>query len=155
MTGSRDDSGNAALELVVLAPVLVLLICLVIATGRIAITRGSVDAVLRDAARQASIARSPAAALASLSSAQTQLTAEGLTCSPIDPGDLVAAFAAPVGQPANITISVRCSVSLSGLVLRGIPGHVPVTFSFTSPLDPYRGRSAAIGASPVSTGGAA
>ena len=52
------DAGNAALELVILAPVVLLLISFVIAAGRTSIAQGSVQAAARDAARQASIARS-------------------------------------------------------------------------------------------------
>jgi HAMP domain-containing protein len=151
---SGGEMGNAALELLVLAPVLILLICLVIAAGRVAIARGSIDAVARDVARQVSIARSPEGAQAPLSAAQVQLAAEGLNCKRINPGDLAADFAAPLGQPSNITITVRCKVSLSQLMLTGIPGHVWLKFSFTSPLDPYRGRSDALGPAAVSSGGA-
>ena len=148
------EAGNAALELVILAPVLILLICFVVAAGRVAIARGSIDAAARDAARQASLARSPEQALAALSTARTELAADGLSCvSSISPADLDRAFAVPLGEPSNVTINVRCSVSLSGLVLKGLPGHVPVQASFTSPLDPFRGRSDALGPA-VSSGGA-
>ncbi len=50
----RGDRGNAALELVILAPVIVLLIGMVVAAGRTTIAQGSIDAAARDAARQAS-----------------------------------------------------------------------------------------------------
>jgi hypothetical protein len=153
--GSGAEAGNAALELVILAPVLILLICFVIAAGRVAIAHGSIDAAARDAARQASLARSPEQALAALSTARTELAADGLSCTPsINHADLDRAFAVPIGEPSNITITVRCSVSLSGLVLKGLPGHVPLQGSFTSPLDPYRGRSDALGPAPVAGGAA-
>ena len=77
------EAGNAALELVILAPVIVLLICMVIAAGRVAIAKGSVDAAARDAARQASIARSPdAARAAAIASARAELAGDGLNCTP-------------------------------------------------------------------------
>jgi Flp pilus assembly protein TadG len=140
----RPDEGNAALELVVLAPVLILLICMVIAAGRIAITRGSIDSAARDAARQASIARSPQDAMsAAQSSASAELADEKLNCSALSvqlPG-VYAAFGTPLGQPASVTATVRCTVSLSDLILPGMPGSVPLTFTFSSPLDPYRGRT--------------
>jgi hypothetical protein len=149
------EAGSAALEIVVLAPVLILLICFMIAAGRVAIAHGSIDAAARDAARQASLARSPEQALAALSTARTELAAEGLSCIPsINHADLDRAFAVPLGQPSNVTITVRCSVSLSGLLLKGLPGHVPVQASFTSPLDPYRGRSDALGPAAVFAGAA-
>ena len=65
MTGRahrQADDGNAALELVILAPVLLALLGLVIAAGRTSIAQGSVDAAARDAARQASISLTAAAA---------------------------------------------------------------------------------------------
>ena len=67
----RDDAGNAALELVILAPVILFLLGLVIAAGRTSVAQGSVAAAARDAARQASISLTPAAAqTAAMSSAQ-------------------------------------------------------------------------------------
>ena len=56
--GGRDE-GNAALELVVLAPVLLFILGLVVAAGRTSIAQGAVDAAARDAARQASISLTP------------------------------------------------------------------------------------------------
>src|SRR5208282_2447394 len=68
------DEGNAALELVVLAPVLLFVLGLVVAAGRTSIAQGSVDAAARDAARQASISLTPGAAqAAALSSAKAAL----------------------------------------------------------------------------------
>lgn len=139
----EDDAGNAALEIVILAPVLILLICMVIAAGRIAIAQGSVDAAARDAARQASIARSPEEArAAALASARAELAGEDLNCSPVVgmPG-IGGDFAEPLGQPASVRATVRCSVSLSDLLVPGLPGHLTLGAAFTSPLDPFRGRS--------------
>lgn len=138
------DAGNAPLELVILAPIIVLLICMVIAAGRTTIAQGSVDAAAREAARQASLARSPEAArAAAVGSARAELNGENLNCSPATvktPG-LNGAFAVPVGQPSSVTAYVTCRVSLSDLILPGLPGSVQLKSKFVSPLDPYRGRS--------------
>lgn len=142
MTDGRE-AGNAPLELIVLAPVIVLLICLVIAAGRTTIAQGSVDAAARDAARQASIARSPeAASAAALASARSELSGEDVRCTPVItlPG-LYGAFATPVGQPATVTARVTCTVSLADLLVPGLPGSRTLRASFTSPIDPYRGRT--------------
>jgi Flp pilus assembly protein TadG len=138
------EAGNAALELVILAPVVLLLICMVIAAGRIAIAQGSVDAAARDAARQASISRSPEAAIiAARASALAELAGEHLDCAPLYVGlpNVYGKFGTRLGQPASVTATVRCTVSLSGLVLPGLPGTDPLQATFTSPLDPYRGRT--------------
>ena len=99
--GPGRERGNAALELVVLAPVILFFLGLLIAAGRTSIAQGSVDAAARDAARQASISRSPAAAQsAALASARTALGQDALNCAPLVTVN-VAGFAVPVGRPAR------------------------------------------------------
>jgi len=138
--GGRRDAGNAALELVVLAPVLLFLLGLVIAAGRTSIAQGSVAAAARDAARQASISLTPSAAQsAALSSATAALSQDGLDCSPVVTVDTTG-FGVPVGEPATVTATVTCQVRLSDLVVPGLPGSKTLTATFTSPLDPYRER---------------
>jgi Flp pilus assembly protein TadG len=137
------DAGNAALELVILAPIIVLLICMVIASGRTSVAQGSVDAAARDAARQASISRTPQAAIAAaLASAQAELSGENLNCTPVIllPG-IYRAFSAPLGTTASVTAQVSCTVSLSDLIVPGLPGSRTLRGSYTSPLDPFRGRN--------------
>jgi len=138
--GPRSDRGSAALELVVLAPVIMFLVGLVIAAGRTSVAQGSVDAAARDAARQASLAFSaPAARQAAVSSARAALRADGLRCRPEITVD-VAGFSVPVGQPAAVSATVSCTVRLSDLLVPGVPGSRTLRATFTSPLDPYRAR---------------
>jgi Flp pilus assembly protein TadG len=134
------EKGNAALELVVLAPVLLALVGLVIAAGRTSIAQGSVDAAARDAARQASLALTPAAASrAGVVSAVAALREDGLDCSPVVVVD-TRQFAIPPGEPAAVTATVSCTVPLASLVLPGLPGTARLQGTFTSPLDIYRSR---------------
>jgi Flp pilus assembly protein TadG len=137
--GLRDE-GNAPLELVVLAPVVFLLIAFVVAAGRTSIAQGSVSAAARDAARQASISLTPGRAqTAALSSAMTALSQNGLDCRPVVTVD-TSGFGIPVGQPATVSATVTCTVSLSDLLVPGLPGSRTLTATFTSPLDPFRER---------------
>jgi Flp pilus assembly protein TadG len=134
------EAGNAALELVILAPVLLALLGLVIAAGRTSIAQGSVDAAARDAAREASIALTPAAArLAGEVSARAALRGDGLDCSPVVVVN-TSQFSIPPGQPASVTATVTCTVSLANLALPGLPGTARLQGTFTSPLDIYRSR---------------
>jgi Flp pilus assembly protein TadG len=136
----RADAGNAALELVVLAPVFLGLLGLAIAAGRTTIAQGSVDAAARDAARQASISLTPTAAQqAGQASALVALRQDGLDCAPVVVID-TRQFAYPPGQPATVTATVSCTVSLANLALPGLPGSARLRASFTSPLDIYRSR---------------
>jgi Flp pilus assembly protein TadG len=139
LKGDRE-AGNAALELVVLAPVLLFLLGLVIAAGRTSVAEGSVAAAARDAARQASISLTPAAAqAAALSSATAALSQDGLDCDPVVTVD-TSQFGVAVGEPASVTATVTCTVRLSDLIVPGLPGSKTLTATFTSPLDPYRER---------------
>jgi Flp pilus assembly protein TadG len=137
----RDrDAGNAALELVILAPVILFLLGLVIAAGRTSIAQGSVAAAARDAARQASISLTPGAArTAALSSARAALGQDGLNCDPVVRVN-VSGFGVPVGEPANVRATVTCRVSLASLLVPGMPGSRTLRATFQSPLDPFRGR---------------
>jgi hypothetical protein len=142
---SWRDSGNAALELVLLAPIIVILIGLVVAAGRTTLAQGALDAAARAAARQASIAPTEGAAVeAAMAGADLALRADGLDCRPTVflPG-LAAAFATSPGRPAQVHARVVCVVRLSDLVVPGVPGSLRLTASFASPLDPYRSRDLA------------
>jgi len=140
-SGSGRDDGNAALELVVLAPVILFLLGLMIAAGRTSIAKGAMDAAARDAARQASISLTPGAAeAAALSSAQAALSADGLDCKPVVHVDTRQFTSVGVGLPAQVTATVWCRVPLADLVVPGMPGSMLLTSRFTSPLDPFRER---------------
>lgn len=137
----RSDDGNAALELVVLAPILLGLLALVIAAGRTAIAQSAVDAAARDAARQASISLTPTAAqVAAQNSARAVLRSDGLDCVPVVVTD-TSQFGIPPGHPAAVVATVSCTVSLADLAVPGVPGTVRLQAIFTSPLDIYRSRS--------------
>lgn len=134
------ERGNAALEIVILGPVLLFLFGLLIAAGRTSIAQGSVAAAARDAARQASISRDPAAAQsAALASAEQALSQDAIDCTPVVTVN-TGGFAVAVGLPARVTARVTCRVPLSDLLVPGMPGSRTLRASFTSPLDPYRAR---------------
>jgi hypothetical protein len=138
----RADDGSAALELVVLVPVLLGLLGLVIAAGRTSLAQGSVDAAARDAARQASIALAPAAALsAGSASAVAALRRDGLNCRPVVRIDTTDFRTVPPGQPAMVWATVTCTVPLASVALPGLPGSLTMLARFGSPLDIYRSRA--------------
>lgn len=142
---SDREAGNAPLELIILAPIVIALIGLMIGAGRTTMAQGAVDAAARDAARQASLARTEAGAQAAAQlSAGAELAQDGLHCTPqVLP--LLGQFGAPLGQPASVSVTVSCTVSLSDLFVPGMPGSKTLTATFSSPLDPYRGRSVGLG----------
>lgn len=142
---TEPDAGSAALELVVLAPVLLVLLALVIAAGRTSIAQSAVDAAARDAARQASLALNPyAAQQAGLASARQALHGDGLDCVTegvrVDTGGGGGGFGVAPGTPASVSATVSCKVPLSDLFLPGLPGFHTMRATFSSPLDVYRAR---------------
>src|SRR5215469_2535527 len=139
-TAAPADAGNAPLELVILAPIIVFLIGFVIAAGRTTIAQGSVAAAARDAARQASIALSASQARqVAESTARAALSGDGLRCKPSVTVNL-AGFSVPPGRPAHVSATVTCTVRLSDLLVPGVPGSRTLRATFTSPLDPFRSR---------------
>jgi len=137
----RADTGNAPLELVILAPIIVFLIGFVIAAGRTSLAQGSVAAAAREAARQASIALSASdAQRVAESTARAALNGDGLRCDPTVTVDL-AGFDVPPGRPAQVRATVSCTVRLSDLLVPGMPGSRTLRATFVSPLDPFRTRA--------------
>lgn len=135
-----SDRGSITLEMVILAPALILMLLLVIAAGRIADAHQAIEAAAHDAARQASIARDPATARTNaLSSAQASLARQGLSC-PATVSVDTSGFARPIGKPATVRTRVTCTVHLADVATSGIP-PVTLTAHFVSPLDPFRGRT--------------
>ena len=137
---SPRDRGSAALELVIIAPGLLLVLAVIIFAGRVAIAQQAVDSAAADAARSASIARTQGAASGAAQSAATSsLANQGLRC--VTTGTVVdtSGFASPVGTPAFITATVTCTVNLTDLGAP-IPGTRSVTATVRSPIDTYRTR---------------
>jgi Flp pilus assembly protein TadG len=130
------ERGSAAAELVLVTPFLVLLLLFAVAAGRLVQARLDVDSAAQQAARAASLARTPAAASAQATQvAQAALAGQSVTCDPAvitpDTGDFT-----PGG---GVAVTVSCTVHLSDLSLLHIPGSETITATFTAPVDTYRG----------------
>lgn len=132
---SRSEAGSAAVELAVLTPVLVLLLLFVVAVGRLGRADQEVAGAAADAARAASIARTPGMATnAGTDAAAADLAGSGFSCSTldtlVDTGDF---------RPGGLVrVEVRCAVSLGSLALLRLPGATTITSSAVAPVDLYR-----------------
>ncbi len=135
------DRGSVSLELAALAPALLLLVLVTVAAMRITLAGAQVDGAARDAARAASLARTPgsAAAVAQQSAART-LAGQQLTCSQLTVSVDPAGFAVPVGTSATVAVHVTCRVALGDVAVPGVPGSTTMTAGYAAPLDPYRAR---------------
>lgn len=138
---TADDRGSLTLELAVIAPGLLLVVSLLVVGGRMAVAHNAVQSAAGDAARSASLARTgPAAQVLAEQTARLALAQEGLQCSASEVHVDTTGFSVPVGQPAQVTVSLGCTVQLSDIAIPGLNGDRLVTAEVTSPLDRYRER---------------
>lgn len=126
------DRGSMAMEMVILAPVVIVFLLLLVGLGRIVEARGQVYGAARDAARAASVAREPGAArLAAADAAAVDLRR---WCEEARPRAELSGDFVPGGQ---VTVRVSCTVDLSGLSLIGFSARKLIREDATVPLDTY------------------
>lgn len=143
MTTRRHHSehGSVSLELVVLAPVLLLIVSVLIYGGRVAIAGQSVQQAADEGAREASLARTSQEARSKAeAAARNTLKQQDLECQRLVVSVNADGFNLPQGNPASVTVSVECAVKTFDLAIPGLPDTKSVTASATSPLDTYRER---------------
>lgn len=127
----RSEDGSMAVEMVLLAPVLLSFVLFVVMCGRYVAVRGDVDAAARDAVRSASLQTSWGDAQAAARSTVDRSLDSQTTCRV---PDLRGEWAAG----GTLTVDLTCKVSFRGLGLIGVPGEATVSASSSVPLDPYR-----------------
>jgi Flp pilus assembly protein TadG len=128
----RDDGAVPALELVLIAPLFIVLLLFAVFCGRLGRTAQVVRALAASAARAASVERSPDAAVAAANHVTSAADGD-LSC---------ASPAVSFGGDESVdtvTVQVRCDASLVGLSLLGVGPSRTFTASATEPLDAYRG----------------
>lgn len=128
----RHDRGSVAAELALITPLLVLVLLLLVAAARLVSARQKVNDVAHQAARSASIARSPSTATtAATSTAHRAITAGGMACQHLK----VSTDTTDFHPGGSVTVRLTCTVELSDLVLLTLPGTRPITARFTAPID--------------------
>ncbi len=131
----RGDEGSVAAEMALIAPLLLTLLLLAVGTGRLVSARLDVADAAHQAARAASLARTPTAATqAAQHAARSALDGAGLACPQLSVSSDTAAFH-PGGQ---VSVTLACTASLTDLTAVPWPGDHTVTATFTSPLENYR-----------------
>lgn len=140
--GLRDDRGSATLELLILAPGLLILIGLVIVAGRVSAASSVVEQAAAAGARAASLARdAQAARTVAQREVRASLADQSVTCNPLEHSVDTSGFRVDVGRSAQVSVRVACTVPLGQLGVPGMPGRRVVKAEATSPLDTFRGRS--------------
>lgn len=135
-TTTGTDEGFSTVELVLLVPAFVLVLLLVVGLGRVQQAQLQVTGAARDAARAASLTRTPAAAGdAARLGVDVALAGQDLTCSG---GADVAVDTAGFGPGGQVSVQVSCAVRLGDLGFPGLPASKTVTAQATSPIETYR-----------------
>ena len=143
MRGKREH-GGAAVEFVIIAPVLIMMFLFIVGLGRMATAREAVEGAARDGAREASIARSAGAA----DSTARQVIADTLankriTCTnPVSGQQATPDVKVDTGNfhpDGTVTVHVACMVDNSAVMMSGLPGHKTLHSDFTAWVDKYRG----------------
>ncbi|MGW3494253.1 TadE/TadG family type IV pilus assembly protein [Streptomyces sp. NPDC001020] len=127
----ESDRGLSTVEVVILAPVIILFILVLVAFGQLVDARGALDGAARDAARAGSIQKNHGTAI---SEARKAAEADlGDICSgPVSVRQTSQGFA----PDTLFTVEVSCQVR--GLATLGLNVPTRLSSSFSSPLDPYR-----------------
>jgi Flp pilus assembly protein TadG len=135
----RDDRGSESVELAILLPVGILVLAMLVIGARIALAGDRISGVAGIAARDASLARSAAAAQqAATARATDALTDRDLHCADVQVRVDTSGFTSPPGAPASVTVVVECTIDLSDIGVAGLPGSRTLRDTATSPLDPAR-----------------
>ncbi|MGW4911324.1 TadE/TadG family type IV pilus assembly protein [Streptomyces sp. NPDC004270] len=126
-----DDRGLSTIEVVILAPVMILFILVLVAFGQLVDGRGAIDGAARDAARAGSIQKDHATAMSEARKA-AEADLSDVCSGPVSVVQTSAGFA-----PDTIfTVEVSCEVR--GLAMLGLDIPTTLSASFSSPLDPLR-----------------
>ncbi|MGP4102904.1 hypothetical protein [Nonomuraea sp. KM90] len=138
-----NERGSVTVEAILAIAAIVMVLLLGVAAGRVTIAGAAIEAAARDAARHASIARTAAAAKADAeASARESLANQSMSCTAFKVTISTKGFSRPVGEAADVSATVSCTVPLADVAFPGLPGSVERRATSTSPLDPYRSREA-------------
>lgn len=131
-----------AVEFVVAAPAFVLLLLLISAGGQWVSATGQVGGAARDAVRAASVARSPADAVAQAQLAASQDLAGLCAGTPtVTVTPLAGDQAAPFATAQDVQVTVACQVGLAAFQLAGFPVSQSFSAVAVAPLDSFVCRS--------------
>lgn len=134
----RNEQGGATIEIAIIAPVLILMLLMVVAFGRVTSASGDVDGAARDAARAASLRDDKASAVvAAEKAAASSLQSGSASCRSHQTQVDVSHF----GAGGYVAVDVTCKTDLSDLSLLRLPGSKSIHSRFVSVVDTYSTRS--------------
>lgn len=135
MTPRRDDRGATSVELVIVAPLLIMFLLLVVGLGRMALARQEVTAAAYEAARAASLERViQEAADQGRAAARRTLADRGMSCAQL----LVHIDTSNYRPGGQVRADVTCVSDLGDLLVSGLPGSKTYHTSAVVPIEKFR-----------------
>lgn len=135
-----DERGYAAIEAMFYMVVLMTMVSFMVYAGRYALARKAVEYVAWEAARTATLERNAGSArTAATQAGSASLRNQDLQCVSSSVTLDTSGFSVPLGQPAEVSATVTCTMDNSFL-LPVVPGQMTVRATKTSSLDQWRPR---------------
>jgi Flp pilus assembly protein TadG len=133
--GAHQEEGQAIAELVIVAPVLLLVIVLMISLGRIDSAQGDVESAARAGVQAAVVQNNPNDAQAqAVAAVASTLGTAGLTC----PAPQVSTNTSDFTPGGSVSVTVTCVTTLADVSVPGVPGTKTLSATSVAPIDPYR-----------------
>ena len=131
----RGDEGQAIAELVIVAPVLLIIIVLMVALGRVDSAQGDVESAARAGVQAAVVQADAANAQTQATSAVTStLAGAGLTC----PAPQITTDTSNFVAGGTVSVSVTCVTSLADVSVPGVPGSKTLSATAVAHIDVFR-----------------
>lgn len=137
----RDEHGSATVEIVLIAPAIMLLLLAAIGVGRIQMAGNNAESAAGNGARAATMQTDQGSADQAARQAVTDtLTANDIDCKQLTIDLDTRAVENQLGQVGSVTVTVTCLVNLSDVAVPGLPGTYTIKTTGTSPINPYSER---------------
>jgi Flp pilus assembly protein TadG len=132
---AKGERGTAAIELVLVAPLIMVIFLFVVGLGRMAHARQQLESVAADSARAASLERNTyQSAAAAQAAARQSLGDTGVSCTNLAVDVDLASY-----QPGGrVTVTVACTTKLSDIGMAGFPGSKTFTATSVVPIETFR-----------------
>ncbi|MFC6091588.1 TadE/TadG family type IV pilus assembly protein [Saccharothrix lopnurensis] len=132
----RADDGSVAADITLATPLLIMLLVFVgVLVHRGVDARIRLDDAAHQAARAASIERTPAAATAAArSTAANALAQAGVSCASLS----VTAATGGLRPGGTVGVTVSCQVDFGDALILGVPGGTRLTADAVEPVDTWR-----------------
>ena len=132
----HSERGAAASTIILMTPIMLVLLWFVVFAGRMVTTQHDVTSAARDGARAAAVSgTADYGRLVALSAVEQTLRGAGVACA----NPQIDVNLSEFGAGGQVTVAVRCEVSIADVTSTWAPGTKTFEASSTAVVDTYRG----------------